>query len=134
MVTCWENKVWGRVQHIFSSPHAAVSYLEVEEGTCCSRHYHRWRANLFYCLDAELVIETWVVGDRRLSFLRPGDGYTVPSGILHRFRVLKSGKVIEVYWPDKESVTVSIHDIVRLDEGGPDNEIDQLREELGLKL
>jgi mannose-6-phosphate isomerase-like protein (cupin superfamily) len=45
-----------------------------------------------------------------------GDTFVVPSSILHRFQVLESGRVIEVYWPD---ATVGKDDIQRYDEGGP---------------
>ena len=42
-----ETKVWGSVFHLFASPHAAVSLLNVNAGTRCSRHKHQDRANQF---------------------------------------------------------------------------------------
>lgn len=115
-----EEKVWGRVQHIFVSPHAAVSCLEVRAGYRCSRHLHSQRANLFAVLEGQIVVEIWPNGRSELIELGPGDTCTVPSGVPHRFRVLQSGRVVEVYWPDRGG-EVSMADIHRFDVGGEDD-------------
>lgn len=119
----WEEKCWGRVLHCFANDHAAVSYLEVEAGNQCSRHYHEQRANTFIVVSGELLLEYWLEESPGYTvsyeaFLAPSDSYTVPSGVLHRFQVVKSGQVIEVYHPDKGG-KVLLDDIVRLDVGGP---------------
>jgi mannose-6-phosphate isomerase-like protein (cupin superfamily) len=112
----YEQKIWGEVSHFFASDHAAVSHLRVKAGYQCSRHIHLQRANMFSVLSGQLIIEEW---RPKLWFfhLVPGESHTVPSGILHRFRVLESGEVIEVYWPDRGGI-VLLDDIQRLDEGG----------------
>lgn len=115
-----EEKVWGRVLHTFVSEHAAVSYLEVKEGFRCSRHCHKERANLFAVVDGRIVVEEWVdVGVRRHDLIG-GMIHVVPSGVLHRFRVIESGHVVEVYWPDRPGGKVRMDDIKRLDIGGRD--------------
>lgn len=126
-----EEKNWGRVTHVFALPHVAVSYLEVRAGQCCSRHVHEERANMFAMLDGCLVVEEWPEGIGRPSKLRaltPGENYSVPSGVWHRFRVRQSGSVIEVYWADRGG-TVRLDDIERADVGSADN-LDELRREL----
>ena len=118
-----ENKCWGKSLHIFSSEHAAVSCLELKADFRCSRHCHNERANLFALLEGCICIEQWDHGLKRPStirILRPGQIHTVHSSIYHRFRVISSGKLVEVYWPDEGGV-VKIDDIVRHDEGGPDD-------------
>jgi hypothetical protein len=57
---------------------------------------------------------------RRL--LIPGENYTVPCYVLHRFRVVADGQVAEVYWPNpnKKRARVKQDDISRLDVGGYD--------------
>jgi len=120
-----EEKCWGRVAHVFVSPRAAVSYLEVKEGFCCSKHRHQERANDFIVISGMLLIEEFnATGDQIKSTLlcgcdscKYGNDYSVPSGVWHRFVVLRSGQVIEVYWPDNHG-TVRINDIERKDEGG----------------
>ncbi len=118
-----EEKNWGRVMHIFASPHAAVSVLKVKSGQRCSTHVHDERANMFVVLDGWLVVEEWPEGLRKASTLKvleSGDIHTVPSRIWHRFRVQQSGKVLEVYWPDQGGI-VRLDDIIRKDIGGPDD-------------
>jgi len=115
----WEEKVWGRVVHIFQSASAAVSFLEVNKGFQCSRHYHNFRANQFSVISGHICIEVWVgEKDYRSINLHSGETYVVPSGRVHRFNVIESGSMIEVYWPDKENNYVSISDIERIDTGG----------------
>ena len=118
----WEEKCWGRVLHCFSNEQASVSYLEVLEGNQCSRHYHKKRANTFIVVSGMIVVEKWRshADDAPIvtTPLYPMDSTTVPSGQLHRFKVLESGTVIEVYFPDKGG-KVDLDDIERLDVGGP---------------
>ncbi len=116
----WEKKVWGKVLHIFHSEHAAVSYLVVNKGFQCSRHYHNNRVNQFSVISGRIAIEQWHEG--RIvceSILEPGENCAVLDKIEHRFKVLESGQMVEVYWPSAIHKTVSLDDIVRIDEGGP---------------
>jgi len=123
-----EQKIWGTVRHLFAASNAAVSYLEVKAGFRCSRHKHMHRANLFAVVDGEIMVEEWAADmldqpdDEHLRRTRlcSGEVLVVPSGVLHRFRVVESGHVVEVYWPD---MGVDLDDIERLDVGGPDVEL-----------
>jgi len=124
---CWESKIWGLVQHVFLSNQAAISVLQVERGFQCSKHYHNYRVNQFTVISGKLLIQEFpsvccdcpVCSGVNELVLGPGQSYKVYPGRVHRFRVLQSGKVVEVYWGYKEHDVVSIDDIVRLDEGGP---------------
>jgi len=114
----WEEKVWGRVWHLFANDQASVSFLELKKGYQCSRHYHERRVNFFAVISGIIMVQLFD-GDGRLlteQELGPGETTAVPSRHLHRFKVLESGQVVEVYWPDAK---VEQTDIVRLDEGGP---------------
>ncbi len=118
-----EEKIWGEVQHIFASEHAAVSCLELKADFRCSCHCHKERANLFALSEGCVCVEQWNHGLDRpstITILQPGQVHTVYSGVYHRFRVIASGKLVEVYWPDEGGV-VSMDDIVRHNEGGPDD-------------
>lgn len=120
----WEEKVWGRVRHLFHSDYASVSHLEVKAGFQCSRHKHSFRINQFTVLSGEVVIERWLYRNGEAELLpevrlKAGDSFSVPAGMFHRFRVIESGEMVEVYWPQREGLFVSINDIIRLDEGGP---------------
>tara|TARA_R100000005_G_C4985365_1_gene193851 strand:+ start:1111 stop:1551 length:441 start_codon:yes stop_codon:yes gene_type:complete len=122
-----EKKCWGEVVHMFCDQGAAVSHLKVKRGTRCSRHYHEDRANAFYVISGKVVIEEWDTtitnydpSLKTLKILNAGDHYTVPSTVIHRFRVLEDGEMVEVYWPDRGG-TCRADDICRLDVGGIDS-------------
>lgn len=129
-----EKKCWGEVLHVFSSPNAAVSCLNVNWGWRCSIHKHVERANSFAVIGGVLAVEDWPEGrdqPSRVRIVQPGETVTVPSGIWHRFRVIASGQVIEVYWPDTGG-TVRMDDIEREDVGGRDDEKELVRISQGM--
>ena len=127
----YEDKLWGSVLHLFCSSHAAVSCLEVVAGYRCSLHRHAERANMFAVQEGAVVIEEWDSFDqpKLIKLLHPGDIITVSSRVWHRFRVLQSGRMVEVYWADRDDGKVRMDDIERDDIGGKDN-LDELRAEL----
>jgi len=135
----WEVKAWGMVRHLFRSDQAAVSYLCVNRGTCCSRHLHQHRANQFVILSGKIVVEEWLPEQNPVTeqpkqrvLLTPGSIHVVSSLVPHRFRVAESGQVIEVYWPDRGG-KVEFSDITRFDVGGPDIQICDIASLDGLK-
>ena len=120
----WENKCWGRAMHCFMDSRVSVSYLEIQQGWRCSRHYHSHRANHFVVIEGEVIIDQWGRGvtvplESEIASsvtLIPGSTLSVGSMLYHRFRATKSGKMIEVYSPDGGEVEMD--DIVRFDVGG----------------
>ena len=120
-----EKKVWGDVCHVFESPHAAVSYLRLKRGFCCSIHRHRYRANQFMVLRGRVVIEFWGFREDPLTnspdrvTLEEDQAITVHSDHFHRFIVEETGDMIEVYWADVPGAVVMADDIERVTEGGP---------------
>lgn len=118
-----ETKCWGQVWHVFHDKNAAISYLHVNQDHRCSWHWHEERANMFVVITGSLLVEQLadVPGQKILQRLGPGDTVAVRSGVKHRFRVLRSGRVVEVYWPDVPGGEVRLDDICRLDEGGTDD-------------
>lgn len=126
----WErDKAWGQVLHCFSHPNAAVSLLDVRRGKRSSIHYHAKRHNDFVVEAGVICVESWpglrvhgsLTVDRlpepKQEILRAGDTCSVPWRVLHRFRVVESGRVVEFYW----GTNVRLDDIERLDVGGHDD-------------
>jgi len=128
----WEDKCWGRVQHIFVEPAAAVSKLQVNSGWMCSRHSHKHRYNMFSIDNGAVVVEEW---DNEMglatTIVGAGEVLVVPPGIVHRFRVLRRGSLVEVYWTE-DGTDVDANDINRLDIGGKDETLEQELKEAGL--
>lgn len=126
----WEEKAWGRVKHLFTSPDVAISYLELVAGTRSSWHLHRERWNAFHVTSGSVLIE-WRDGVADLAkLLNAGESMSIPVDVVHRFRVIESGRMVEIYWP-VEGATVRVDDIERFDVGGIDTEHDQHRHEVG---
>lgn len=102
---------------MFDNANAAVSVLHVEKGGYSSRHFHRERINRFIVVSGEILVETYSTPERleTRNALTAGDVLDVQPNVIHRFSVVESGIVVEVYWP---SAHLSLEDIVRLDEGG----------------
>jgi mannose-6-phosphate isomerase-like protein (cupin superfamily) len=118
----WEDKIWGRVWHLFQSDQAATSFLFLKKGTYCSKHYHEERVNVFAVIRGEVAIEVWFNTERQepdlIYYLAEGQSYEVLHQLVHRFRVLEDSEMVEVYYPGKEGGKVRFDDIVRLEEGG----------------
>jgi quercetin dioxygenase-like cupin family protein len=110
-----EDKAWGRVRHIFDTPQCAVSVLEVERGGYSSRHFHEYRVNRFLVQSGCIEVVEYDGASEKRTRLNPGDVHDVNAGIVHKFDVIESGIVVEVYWP---AIGVSFKDIKRLDIGG----------------
>lgn len=102
---------------MFDNANAAVSVLHVEKGGYSSRHFHRERINRFIVVSGCIAVVTYSLAIEELTrnWLHAGDVMDVPPNVVHRFEVVESGIVVEVYWP---SAHLSLEDIVRLDEGG----------------
>lgn len=112
------NKCWGTTSRIFDSTLVFADVLHVEAGWQCSRHTHEERANRFHVVSGEIIVRTWDdAGADTEHRLREGDCLTVPSGVMHRFEVIRSGVVVEIYWPDRGGA-LRASDIQRVDEGG----------------
>ena len=101
--------------------------LRVEKDSYCSVHRHQARANQFAVQSGQITVSLYGGGDKpdfkntESLKLRPGDTFSVPSGIWHRFAVDHSGHVVEVYWSDTEGETCRLDDIQRFCEGGKFN-------------
>lgn len=116
-----EQKVWGTAMHVFNSSFAAVSILQTIAGGYCSRHSHKQRVNRFIVQSGAIdVVEYDAGGDVETSRLRmyAGDVHDVEAEVVHRFEVVVSGVVVEVYFPAHPGGMVYAGDIDRIDVGG----------------
>ena len=126
IVTTFEKKCWGFVSHDFSNEVYCTSHLEVMAGWRSSIHLHEKRTNVFCCVDAEIIVELFGLGKQptfspTYAFrMVAGDAQRVAPMVWHRFRVIQDGRIVELYFTDRD-VPCSIDDIVRHDEGGKDD-------------
>jgi hypothetical protein len=113
----WNDKIWGKTREVVYSPFYAKHELEVVAGGYCSLHYHLLRANRFHVGTAHIqVIMMYGPAVEKIT-LGPDNIYDVPSLVPHMFCVLRSGTVVEEYFPDRAGQVLR-DDIVRIVEGG----------------
>lgn len=120
----YEDKVWGKVFHIFDEI-TAVSLLEVKSGFCCSIHKHEHRWNHFFVISGVLKVNFFRKSGDSFEpwynrILLTGESIKVSPGTIHQFEVLGSGRIVEAYWTT-DGTEVNLDDIVRYSQGGPIN-------------
>lgn len=108
MAIKYVEKAWGREEWLVNEKEYCAKYLFVNQGACCSMHYHPVKKETFICLSGELSIEI----DRLFYDLTPGmKPVTILPSIPHQF----FGK-----GEDNILLEVSTHhsdeDVVRLNE------------------
>jgi quercetin dioxygenase-like cupin family protein len=101
-------KIWGKNTELFQNESTSVNVLNLVKGGTCSRHHHRFKANIFYVISGKLKIHT----DMGEEILHPGQSYNVAPLIKHQFEAMEVTVAIEVMY-----VKYSANDIVRECEG-----------------
>lgn len=117
-----KQKQWGWSEEKDGSLTCEVYRIDVVHGGYCSWHLHRERSNVFIAVRGRLVIE-WhdESGDIQQRVLRPGESYTVPAKVIHRFLApFESAMAFEVYYatPGGPGPYLVYNDIVRYESGG----------------
>lgn len=105
-------KIWGSRKRLLLTSFVEVDLLDLKKDSFCSIHFHDTKYNYFYSVSAIIQINT-ELGN---IILNPGEDLTINPHITHQFRVLKSGKVIEVAYVKKGKINVE--DIKRATQGG----------------
>ena len=115
----WQEKVWGKTLCEVFTDNYARHRLKVDAGGFCSFHYHFNRANRFI-VSSGVVRIVWCFGwEVHYSVLHANSSMVVNSMLPHQFQVLKTGSMVEEYWPDRTGTKIiDIDDIIRLTHGG----------------
>ena len=96
--TLYKQKRPGVMIKSISVENFQMTFLLLDPGFV-SQHSHP-EEQIGYVLAGQVEI---VVGDERME-CRGGDGYSIPSGVPHSFRVLsgQSAELVEIFSPPKE--------------------------------
>lgn len=86
---------------------------EVNAGYRCSKHLHANKWNGFFVESGHIIIRCWGGELPHIRELGPGEYFSVPPGVKHRFESITDVVLFEIYWPAEQ-----VEDIVRDDEGG----------------
>ena len=115
-----EPKAWGETECLFLGEFASLHRAWFRAGGYSSLHLHRFKNNTFIVESGTVRVEFY--RQRMVAVtLGPGESLTIPSGILHRFRAIEDGCMLESYVAD-HGHKLDRGDIHRLDEGGMSEE------------
>lgn len=127
----WDVKAWGETRCLINTSLYSQHELMLNEGGFCSFHYHVGRANRFF-LKAGMVRLVWCYGwEIHSVVLMPENNFDIPSRVPHQFQVLKTGRMIEEYYPDRGG-KVQNDDIIRLTKGNKIDDIDHIQDTVGI--
>lgn len=120
-------KIWGTKETILSTKKFVIDRLKLIKNSFCSWHYHKKKANFFYCVSGCIDI----VEERGTIRLNPGESAVIYPDFKHQFRAIEDSEMLEVAWVDGGEI--SEEDINRLVQGGQitylgDTTEDKLRE------
>lgn len=107
-----QEKIWGSTTEIFNKNNVSIHRIYINQGACCSKHYHEYKYNVFYIESGRILIQEWDTGCESIkeNILVTGDIYTIPPQKKHRFIALENSIVYEIYYVELQN-----NDIVRLD-------------------
>ena len=109
-----KGKIWGSTCEIFSKNNVSIHRIEVNANSCCSKHYHDYKYNIFYVESGKIKIQEWKNDYNLLdeTILTAGEFCCVEPKVSHRFIGLEHSVVYEIYYTE-----LSHNDIVREDIG-----------------
>lgn len=109
-----QGKIWGTTSELFTKNNVSIHRIEINKDSCCSKHYHNHKHNIFYVEQGKIKIQEWK-NDYNLmdeTTLRSGEMCIVPPKNYHRFIGLEDSIVYEIYY-----VELNNSDIIREDTG-----------------
>jgi quercetin dioxygenase-like cupin family protein len=104
------GKVWGSTKKVFELNNISFHRIEVNKNTCCSKHYHDYRYNLFYVEKGKLLIKHWQTDYDLVdeTILSDGESCVIPPKNFHQFVGLEDTVAYEIYY-----TLINDQDIVR---------------------
>lgn len=112
----YQSKDWGSNVKLGVYNGVSVWHGFVEQCGKCSIHHHVYHANEIAAINSVLCIEYFNDDLHIINSVIIGhkQSVVIPSRSIHRFRVLESGAIMEVYWVDRhDAENNSDFDIIR---------------------
>lgn len=110
-----QTKIWGTTSELFSKNNVEIHRIEIKKGGYCSKHYHEFKYNGFYCESGAVEIHIWKPDSNIIDITTLDQGaYTiVEPKVFHMFLAKEQSIVYEIYWTDMPKT-----DIIRETFGG----------------
>ena len=109
-----QGKIWGETCEIFSRNNVSVNRISVNKGSCCSKHKHVSKYNIFFVESGKIKVQEWKKDYNLVdeTILSPGESCCVTPDNFHKFIGLEDSIVYEIYF-----VKLLDNDIIREDVG-----------------
>jgi quercetin dioxygenase-like cupin family protein len=109
-----QGKIWGFTQEIFNKNNVSINRICINKNSCCSKHCHDYKTNIFWVESGEILVEEWKKEYNLVdkTILKKGEYCSVPPKSYHRFTGLSDSVVYEIYY-----VELIENDIIREDTG-----------------
>lgn len=103
------NKEWGQNILIFKNDSTEIHQIFINCGGRSSKHYHKYKNNIFFIQRGKLLVERWGLDNTIESFvLNEKDTIDIQNGIYHRFTAIEDTSAIEIYY-----ISINTNDIYR---------------------
>lgn len=103
------NKIWGNTTELLSINNVSINRLNILANTKCSRHYHKYKYNMFYVENGSIIVHTWHDNTQKSILLKQGESLTILPNREHQFESVCDSIVYEIYYCAMDS-----EDIVRI--------------------
>lgn len=94
------GKIWGHTTEIFTKNNVSIHRLHINKGSSCSKHYHKYKHNIFFIEEGKLLIKHWQ-NDYNLvdeTILTNGESCDIPPTHYHQFIGLEDTIAYEIYY------------------------------------
>ena len=94
------GKIWGHTQKLYSKNNTSIHRIVINKDSCCSKHYHDSKYNIFFIESGKLLIKHWQ-NDYNLideTILNAGELCEIPPKHYHQFIALEDTIAYEIYY------------------------------------
>ena len=108
-----KGKIWGTSKEIFTKNNVSIHRINVKKDSCCSKHYHQHKHNVFYVESGSIMVQEWKMEYDLLdeTVLTAGQMCSVPPKNYHRFIGLEDSTVYEIYYVELDNNDIFRDDI-----------------------
>jgi mannose-6-phosphate isomerase-like protein (cupin superfamily) len=104
-----QGKVWGSTLELFTKNNVSIHRIEINKNSCCSKHYHKHKHNIFFVEKGKLLIKHWQ-NDYDLideTILVDGEMCSIPPMHYHQFIALEDTIAYEIYYVELEDKDIT---------------------------
>ena len=94
-----QGKCWGKTRCVLMNDFCELHHVFAKKGGVCSKHYHKFKSNLFLVIKGKLLVKVWKNDMIDEVILTDGEYTSVSANDYHLFEALEDTEFIENYTP-----------------------------------